>query len=95
MLPFAKLQASGRRKLGEFKINNDNYNQEVEVANDKPNSFNPMSQMNAVLYHNKSASRRVPEQTDLLPSEESGDKQDAKRIYRVSRANLLFNSEST
>ena len=89
--PFANppggLQASGRRKLGEFKMSNDtfNYNQEIEVANDEP--FSPMSQMNSVLYHNRSASRRAPEQTTDLPSnEENNDKPDAKRsgkIYRV------------
>lgn len=92
MPPFANynlqgsLQASGRRKLGEFKMNNDafNYNQEIEMANDEP--FNPMSPM---LYHSKSASRRALEQADLLSREEANDKQDTKRIYRVSAGRCL------
>ena len=48
------------------------------MPNEEP--FNPM--MNSVLYHSKGASRRALEQADLLPRED--DKQDAKRIYRVS-----------
>lgn len=83
----SNLQASGRRKLGEFKLTNNtfNYNQEIVLNEEQKNSYNPMNQMNSVFYHNKSMSRRgLEQQPDLPGQEETNDKQEIRRIYRVS-----------
>lgn len=71
-------QASGRRKIAEFKMNNAfNYNQDIDFDR---NLFNP-GPINSVFYENRSLSRNLDQSG--CEEEFTCEKQDSKRIYQV------------
>lgn len=80
---YNNLQASGRCKLGEFKMNNDTFAYESSLIANEEQKFNPM--MNSVFHHKMSRHGGLSA-PNLTPAQEvsSIEKQDAKRIYRVS-----------